>query len=211
VDDLLVEALALVDQRGMAWVRDGITAGQYRHPDGLHFGGDRTEESCALLEEVVAERLGGVEALFTLDLHTGHGPAGSVTLLCDQPPESDQAGFLTTLAADAVEATIGNPDATTGLKSGQIANGFADMLPDATCFATSAEFGTVADEEQLAATYLESWVHRRGDRHDPAHREVIWRYRCCFTPDDPAWEAAALAGGRRLIASSLDAVSDWEP
>jgi hypothetical protein len=132
-----------------------------------------------------------------------------VTLLCDQPPGSPQERFLRTLDADAVEATTGNPDATTAAKSGQIANGFAALFPDATCYATSAEFGTVSDEEQLAATYLESWVHRRGDRDDPDHREVMWRYRCCFTPDEPAWEAASLTGGRGLLASALSAVTDW--
>jgi hypothetical protein len=209
VDDLLVQALDLVERRGLAWVRDAITTGQYRHPDGLHFGGDRTEESCTILEQVVTERLAGVERLLTLDLHTGHGPGGSVTLLCDQPPGSPQERFLRTLDADAVEATTGNPDATTAAKSGQIANGFAALFPDATCYATSAEFGTVSDEEQLAATYLESWVHRRGDRDDPDHREVMWRYRCCFTPDEPAWEAASLTGGRGLLASALSAVTDW--
>jgi hypothetical protein len=41
IGDLASTAQALVDARGLAWVRDGITAGQYRHPDGLHYGGAR--------------------------------------------------------------------------------------------------------------------------------------------------------------------------
>ena len=44
IDDLMAAAGALVDEHGLAWVRDRITVGQHHHPDGLHFGGDRTEE-----------------------------------------------------------------------------------------------------------------------------------------------------------------------
>ncbi|MCU0271242.1 MAG: M14 family metallopeptidase [Acidimicrobiales bacterium] len=210
VEALVVDALRLVDERGLAWVRDGITRGQYRHADGLHYGGERTEASNRFLEEVVTEHVGGVELALTLDLHTGHGPRGAVTLLSDQPPGSDQDGFLREhFGPDRVEATVDNPDATTGPKSGQIANGFRQLLGGAVAHATSVEFGTSADEEQLAATYLESWVHRHGDREDPVHADVVWAYRCCFTPDDPVWEATCLAAGADVLDRAVDAVAGW--
>lgn len=210
VDDLLATAQALVAERGLAWVRDGITKGQYRHPDGLHFGGARTEESTALLQRAFAERLGGADRVLTIDLHTGHGRWGEVTFLSDAAPGTPQDTFLRThFGADRVEATADNPDATTGVKSGQIANGIGQLLEGATCFASSVEFGTEHELEQLAATYLESWVHRHGDRDDPAHAEVVWRYRCCFTPDDREWERTALAQGRALLDDAVRAVGAW--
>ncbi|MFN8017990.1 MAG: DUF2817 domain-containing protein [Acidimicrobiales bacterium] len=106
-------------------------------------------------------------------------------------------------------ATVGNADATTGRKAGQIGSGIGDLLPGAVHHATSVELGTVPDEEQLAATYLESWVHRRGDRSDPAHAEVVWAYRCCFTPDDATWAEACLDAGERLTDRAVAAVSAW--
>jgi len=203
-------ALELVAERGLAFVRDGITRGQYRHADGLHFGGDRTEESVRIVERVVRERLAGTERLLAIDLHTGHGPRGELTLLSDRPAGSAQDRFLGTLAGPgAVEATADNPAATTGTKSGQIANGLADLFGGATCFATSAEIGTVSDEEQLVATVLEHWVHRFGDRSNPAHAEIVQRYRRCFAPDDAAWEESALAKGRALLDAALGAVAEW--
>jgi predicted deacylase len=208
VDEVLSAAADLVRTRGLAWVRDGLTAGQYRHPDGLHFGGDRTEESTAILEAEVATRLIGVERVLTIDLHTGHGPPGAVTALSSQPPGTMQDAMLRTLC-DRVEATGGNADATTGPKSGSIATGIAGLLPGATCVATALEFGTTPDLEQLAATYQEHWVHRRGDRTDPAHAAAIWRYRACFTPDDPGWETAAVADGRTLLDRAVEAVASW--
>ena len=154
VDELLARAATLVAERGGAWVRDAITTGQYRHPDGLHYGGERTEASNRVLEGVVAEHVAGRDHVLVLDLHTGHGPRGEVTLLSDEPPGSDQDAFLRDRFPGArVEATVGNPEATTGCKSGQIANGIRDLLPPGRCWSTSAEIGTAGDLEQLAATY----------------------------------------------------------
>lgn len=210
VDDLLVAAAAIVDERGLSWVRDAITAGQYRHPDGLHFGGDRTQDATRALEQFLTTELAGVERLLTVDLHTGHGPWGEAVALSDAPPGSAQDRFLRIALPDAtVEATTGNPDATTGVKSGQIANGLRDLVSDATCFSTSLEIGTASAEEQLVATYQEQWVHRRGDRANPEHAAAIWAYRCCFTPDDPAWERRARDLGAVQLDTALAAVSDW--
>jgi hypothetical protein len=208
VSSMLADAQSLIEQRGLAWVRDGITVGQYRHADGLHFGGDRTEPSNRILEGVIPALVGRATKVLTVDLHTGHGPYGTFTALCNQPPGSPQARFLETWC-DRVEATTGNPDATTALKAGQIANGFAELFPEATCFATSLEIGTADDIAQLAATYQEQWVHRRGRRDDAAHLAAVWAYRSCFTPDDPDWEQAALAGGRAHLDRALAAVTAW--
>ncbi len=208
VDQLLAKAQALVEARGLAWVRDGITAGQYRHADGLHYGGARTEESNRILERVLPTALAAVERVLVVDLHTGHGPKGEVTMLSDQPPVSPQDVFLRA-TFDRVEATTGNPDATTGPKAGQIAHGVRAALSNASCCSTTLEFGTSSDLEQLQATYQEQWVHRRGDRSNPAHLAAVWNYRCCFTPDDREWERIALRAGRDHLDRSLAALEAW--
>lgn len=207
VEDLVVTAGEWVDRKGLDWVREGITRGQYRHPDGLHYGGTRTERSNLVLEELVGD-LVGVSTALVLDLHTGHGPHGELTLLSDQPPGSAQdRWFREDMAWERVEATVDNPDATTGVKSGQIGNGIRELLGAERSAATAAEFGTTPDMEQLVATYLESWVHRRGDRSDPVHAAIVWQYRCCFTPDDPSWAAACRRSGTALVDRGLDALS----
>jgi hypothetical protein len=189
-------------------VRDGITVGQYTHPDGLHYGGGRTEESNRTLERIIPECVGSAERVLAVDLHTGHGPRGELTALCDQPPGSAQETFLRAWC-DRVEATVDNPAATTARKVGQIASGFASVLPGAACFATSLEVGTADDLTQLAATYQEQWVHRCGDRSVPSHAAAVWTYRCCFTPPDPDWEQAAVSGYGRHLEGALAALAEW--
>jgi predicted deacylase len=210
IDAVFAAVNALVRERGAAWVRDAITAGQYSHATGLHYGGARTEASTAIVEAWVAAQLEGIECLLTIDLHTGHGPRGALTLLCDQPPGSAQHRFLAGLVGDAaVEATTGNAAATTAMKAGQIANGLARLFPAATCHATSAEFGTVSDGRQLAMTVLEQWAYRHGRRDDPGCRDIVEGYRACFTPDDGNWAAGCMAQGRALLDAALHAVRTW--
>jgi hypothetical protein len=215
VGQILAEISRLAQTRGPEWVRDGITFGQYRHADGLHYGGARTEASTRIVEELVGSRLQGVERLATIDLHTGHGPSAALTLLCDQPRGSEQHRFLAALGTGAVEVTAGGraaegvPAATTAPKAAQIANGFAQLFPGADSFATSAEFGTVSDGRQLVMTILEQWSHRQGRRDDPACRDIVWGYRCCFTPDNAAWVAACVGHGRALLRAAVIAVASW--
>ena len=212
IDEILEAAAALVAERGLAWVLDAITAGQYRHNDGLHFGGDRTEKSTAIVERVTADHLARTERLLVIDLHTGHGDRSEITCLSDEPPDSMQDTFLRTrLRADHVEATSGDPTARTGVKSGQIANGIraTRSAAGAEAYSTSLEVGTVSDEEQIVATILEQWVYRRGDRERPEHEAIGRQYRECFTPDDPEWEAAAMSAGRRHLDAAVTAVTEW--
>lgn len=209
VDDLVATAMELVERRGMDWVQDGITRGQYSRPDGLHYGGTRTEPSNRVLESII-DRVTGVDRALVIDLHTGHGPRSAITLLSDQPPGSAQDEFLRSNFTDVtVEATVTDPDATAGSTTGRIANGIRDLIGDGSC-STSAEFGTADDLEQLAATYQESWVHRHGDRDDPVHAAAIWRYRSCFTPEDATWAATCRRRGARLLDDALRAVARWD-
>ncbi len=208
VDDLLEVAGRLVAERGLDWVRAGLTAGQYRHADGLHYGGERTEESNRLLEAALLPLLAPVEQLVVVDLHTGHGPWSELTLLVDHGPGSDDSRFWAACAPGVrIEHARDDPEATVAPKVGQIANGLRDHVRQggAVAWSTTLEVGTVADLEQLAATYLEQWVYRRGDRRRPDHAEVCRRFARCFTPDDADWQQAAVTGMLSVLSAVFTA------
>jgi Protein of unknown function (DUF2817) len=205
---MLERASELVAARGATWIRDAITRGQYSHRDGLHFGGDRTEQSNRIIESIVDRHLDAAEFVFVVDLHTGHGPAGAVTMLSPDAPDSVNDRFLrATFPTAAIEATVDNPDATTGAKTGQIALGITQRARSSEAYAVTVEFGTTNDLEQLVATYQEQWVHRRGDRSNPEHAAVVDAYRRCFTPDQADWATSCLAQGCAIVASALRAVA----
>ncbi len=113
-DSLFEVTRALIDEHGHAWVKSAISEGQFSHPDGLYFGGDRTEESNLILARVLAERLAGVDDVLVVDLHTGHGEFGTYTLLSHVPEDHpDDAWLRSVFDADRIECTS-SVGATTG-------------------------------------------------------------------------------------------------
>ena len=196
-----------VEEHGIAWVRAAVSGGQYTHRDGLYFGGDRVEASTRIVGEVVAEHLAGARAALSIDLHTGHGAYGEPTILSDQPLESPGDGWLRArFDPDIVETTVGDPDATSATKVGQLGHGFAELLPDAEYHSVTLEIGTYRDTRMLLHERAEHWVHRHGDRSDPAHAAIVWDHRTASTPHDPAWVAAAMRHGRRVLDDGLTAI-----
>ena len=190
---------AMVEEYGSEWVKSAISAGQYSHPDGLYFGGDRTEESNLHLAEIVATRLAGAEEVLVVDLHTGHGAPGTYTLLSHvSEAHPDDAWLRRAFDADRIECTSA-PDATTGPKHGQIASGLGELVPGAVWRTVTMELGTISDTRMIVNERAEHWVHFHGDRSNPDHARIVWDHRCGSTPDDPEWERAARAHGVEVL------------
>ena len=190
---------SLIDRHGYSWVKSAVSEGQYSHPDGLYFGGDRTEQSNLILAGIVGDRLDAVEEVLVLDLHTGHGAFGASTRLSHGRPDHPADAWLRDVfGADVVECTSA-PDATTGPKHGQIAPGLRDVVGAPIWRTVTMELGTVSDTRMIVNERAEHWVHLHGDRSDPAHAQIVWEHRCGSTPDDPEWERAARAHGVRVL------------
>lgn len=207
VDEILAASAPVVAENGLDWVVDGITRGQYSHPDGLHFGGDDTEPSCRILEREVPALLGsGIERGLVLDLHTGIGEMGALTFLSSRPRGTAQTDFLDAAFGD-VRAPGGDSGGSARPKYGQIATGLAERTGGDAMFAVTLEFGTADDLAQLTATYQEQWVHRHGDVSVPDHAAARERYRRCFTPDDPEWERACVRNGVDAVVRAAEAVA----
>jgi predicted deacylase len=207
-ESFLERSRQLVEARGLPWLRDAISIGQYTHPDGLHFGGDRTEQSTRILAGVVAEHLAGVSTSCSVDLHTGHGARGTYTILSDARAGSETDRWLRRhFDPKRIEVTVDNPEATTARKVGQLGHGFADLLPGAEHRSVTFELGTVSDTKQILRARAEQWVHLHADRLDPAWRHVVWDHRCSYTPDDADWADRGMVMGQTVIDAALAAVN----
>lgn len=198
-DEFLARIGEYVGHHGIEWVSDAISAGQYTHDDGMHFGGARTEQSTELLAQVIAAELGGAESALVVDLHTGHGKYGTCTILTGGPVSSRNHGFLQ--AAFAPELL----EPTSGRAPGRLAAGLADVLPGCDLHSATVEFGTASGTRQLLASREELWVHVHGERRNPEHAAAVERYHRCFSPDDAAWEAGAMEQGRAILDDALRA------
>jgi predicted deacylase len=206
-EPFLAELRRFVETRGPRWVKAAISVGQYHHPDGLYFGGERTEASTAIVADVVARHAARAELVVTVDLHTGHGAWGSATLLSDAPSASPRADWLRATFPHTYIEHTSEESATTPWKRGQIAVGLAELLPDARYHSATFELGTVSDARMIVNERAEHWAHRHGSRGDAAVEEIRRAHLRCSAPDDDVWLTRAREHGRVVLDDALRAVA----
>lgn len=195
-------------RNGVDWLRAAISGGQYSHPDGLYFGGARDEPSTCRLRSIAQAHLSTADLVVAVDLHTGHGAFGTCTLLSHVPAGTVGDAWLQgCFSAERIEVTVGNAEATSAPKVGQLAKGLGQLIPAAEYHDVTFELGTFDELRMILAERAEHWVHFFGDRHDPAHAAAVWEHRICSTPDDPEWERSALDHGHRVLDQAITAVA----
>ncbi len=80
---------SFTEKHGRDALFDTLARGQYRHQDGLMYGGADREWSNRTLETIVTDTLGGAEKVAFIDWHTGIGDYGKPFFLCFNEPASD--------------------------------------------------------------------------------------------------------------------------
>ena len=200
---------ALIAEHGGTWMRDAVGFGQYTHPRGFHFGGDRTEQSTRILADVVAAHADGATRSLCVDLHTGHGDAGTHTLLTGARLGSHNDRWIRDRFR--AERCSGRAKDAPERHRGHLGAGLAEVLPGSEHHSVILEFGTRTDERQGVAARLEHWLHHHGDRTGMRGAEIIAANRRGYTPDEPEWARTALHQGRAVLDRALGAFGTTPP
>ena len=195
---------ALIDYQarcGRTAAETVLARGQYRHANGLFFGGREPSWSSRLLRSVFAGLTKSAERMTLLDIHTGLGPYGACQLICGV----DRAG----LRAAAIHRWLGN-GATffgpgTGFERlpGAIDSASEQMLPDTELTPITVEFGTLPALEVLQALRADNWLHSTSSRPD-LNCAIKQDMRRAFYPEDADWRELVLVRGRQVIARALN-------
>ena len=206
LDEFRELMMALVAERGGTWMRDVVSLGQYTHANGFHFGGHQTEQSVRILADVVARHAAAATRSLSVDVHTGHGPLGTHTLLTGARVGAPNDRWIRRhFTADEIS---GRAKSSPEGPRGHLGAGLADVLGNSEHHSMVLEFGTRSADRQVVTTRLENWVHHHGDRRTPEGIDIIMRNRRHYTPDDPGWAANALDQGRAVLDDALRAFDD---
>lgn len=198
-DALLVgRLLAFGQEHGIARLQAALTVGQYLHPEGLQFGGQRDEESNRLLREIAATATRGAPRIAWIDFHTGLGPFGQVEMISESAPEAVDFVRARAWWGDCVQSTI-TGDSHSSAVHGSIEMGLSEVLDDRELTAVAAEFGTHDPVRVATAIRADNWLHQHGDPDSEQGRTIKRELLEVFRPDDRGWEASILAIGARLI------------
>lgn len=196
-DATTAELLAEAQDIGLAEFQQVVTAGQYRHPGGVFYGGSGPVWSHRWLAEQASAMVGSARRLGIIDLHTGLGPWGHGELIVC-------AGKATPLYQRAERwwgdvRSMQDGESVSAELVGDWLGRIVDLLPAVEVTAAALEFGTVDPVSVLQALRGEAWLHSSGPADGTMAEAVRSEVRAAFADDDPAWLA--------LLAERFDQVA----
>lgn len=192
-------------------VQEALLIGQYRHADGLYYGGVALQEESRLLLNLWRAELGGYERAVYLDMHTGYGPCDQMTVVnSPQEPRSNhelaaQFGYPLVVRTEPGAFYAIRGDVVDGLYS--LAR---EAFPRTHFYGGTFEFGTLGDSLLNKIRSMQTMVLANQLRHhgakDAAVREVVLRrFEALYVPEALAWREKALADARRAFEGVLRA------
>jgi len=186
-------------------LQEAITKGQYKHPDGLYFGGNRESWSSLMLRDVFKEELRGVKRLIVIDFHTGLGPFGHGEMITEDMPGSPGYQRAVKMWGKRVCSSEAGESVSAPL-TGTVDRAVAKLLPRAELTFAALEAGTIAQREVFNALRKDNWLHRfAAGKHRDA--EAIRReIRAAFYPDTPEWKRKVWKTSREIVAAALQAL-----
>lgn len=195
---------AYAARHGRAAWQQAVSAGQYKHPDGLFYGGNQESWSSQMLQAVLREDLSRAKNMIVVDFHTGLGEPGSGEMILEAAvgsPAHQRAKAIW----GAMAASTSAGESLSAPLNGTIDDGIARFLPAAKVTFAALEVGTVPLDQMVRALRLANWQ----DHFAPDDRraaEISQVMRDAFYGDNPAWKRAAWALAQRTVAQALAAL-----
>lgn len=206
----LEDLLAFYGRVGEHAAMKTLSGGQYTHPAGVQYGGRHVSWSRRTLERIWSEQLAGARLLVNLDVHTGLGPMGRLTVF--QTADEDE------VAADlgqrwypehVFRSPRGEEDP---IDHGLLGPGFDSWAarhadPGAETATFVLEFGTHDIYRGITSFRADNWLHHHGDPTDATGRAITRFMQEQFFVDDLEWRQAVADQGEVAIHTALDSMT----
>jgi len=195
------------DKHGAFALQRAISAGQYKHPDGVYFGGSKESWSSLMLHDVIREHLASVKELIVIDFHTGLGESGAAEMITEELPGSPAYERQKTIWGDRVKSSEGG-DSLSAPLTGTIDAAFAKWLPKVELTFAALECGTQSTRDVFNALRRDNWLHQIAGKTDNADAAGIRRaVRDAFYVDTPEWKRSVWGHAVDVVESAIQALA----
>ncbi|HEY5289000.1 MAG TPA: DUF2817 domain-containing protein, partial [Caulobacteraceae bacterium] len=188
---------AFARDHGAMALQQAMSAGQYKHPTGIFFGGAGPTWSRRTQTAIFESYLASAGKVAIIDYHTGLGPWGyGEQIVTDGPPS---AGYQR--ARSWYGAAITCPAAGDSTSADIKGDGLAAaprILAHAEVTGMALEIGTQSLIEVLTALRADAWLHAHGDLASPQGREIKRAMRDAFYGDADDWKG--MVAGQSMLA-----------
>ncbi|HEY2033988.1 MAG TPA: M14 family metallopeptidase [Rhizomicrobium sp.] len=196
---------AYSDKHGVFKLQEAISAGQYKHPNGVYFGGARESWSHLMLKDVFREELKGIARLIVIDFHTGLGESGAAEMITEDLPGSDAYK-----RASAMWGNVQSSEAGESLSpplQGTIDQAVAKWMKGKELTFAALEVGTKPTRDVFAAIRRDNWLHQHARPNDPDWPGVKREIRDAFYVDTLEWKRSVWGHATKAVDAALAAIA----
>jgi len=191
-----------IEKNGAFAYQAAVSAGQYRHTDGLFFGGQGPGWSHRTIERLAQETLAGRAHVGVIDFHTGLGPRGHGELIAlGRPGDPLYDDAKAWYGDEAKSPEMG--DSASAEVSGSVELGYVRALPEARVNFVALEYGTLPPEQVLNALRGDNWLYLRGQVDSELGRRIKQDVRDAFYGDDDAWKQMVWDRADEIVGKAL--------
>jgi hypothetical protein len=193
-----LKLLKKVLQMGWPAFKSAFLLGQYRHPNGLFYGGEGYQEETQVLIDLYRGAFGAYDQVLHLDMHTGYGPRYQMSMVNSVHETRSSQEFVERFNYPLVVAA--NPEEFYAIQGDMIDYVYEMWLhefPKKKLFATAFEFGTYGDGlkgkvDMPRAMSFENRLYWQGTDDQNLARKVKYDFEELFNPSAPVWKEKAV-------------------
>ena len=178
---------AYADKHGRLALQAAVSRGQYKHKDGLFYGGAGPTWSRRTFTALARRHLKSAAHVAMIDFHTGLGPYGHGELICPHPVDSP-----VTRRAEAwfgKEMTVpARGNSSSAVIVGTMGRGLQTAAPQAAFTDIGLEYGTLPQNDVMLALRADNWLHVHGDLDSPQGKAIKAQIRAAFYQDKDDWK-----------------------
>jgi hypothetical protein len=193
---------AYAQKHGAFALQAALSGGQYTHPDGIFFGGEKAAWSNRTVRAIARELLARAQQVAVIDFHTGLGPFGHGELICAVAPTAKSFERAKAWYGDEMTSPESGTS-TSAVVVGVMTDAFPQELPDAKVTSIAIEYGTYAVPEVLRAVRADNWLHQRGDLGSAQARAIKADMKERFFPSGDKWREMVWARADQTIGWAL--------
>ena len=202
------QLMSYAASHGPAALQAAVTGGQYKHPDGVFYGGTAATWSQQTLRLVLRQHATQCRQLGWIDLHSGLGESGVGERIFSARDEDGAKHRAKAWWGNCITFTDDGSSTSSDLH-GNLWHAVYDECPQAGYAGIALEFGTQPPEAVLQALRYDHWVARRRDPHDAHLEPARAAMRHAFFTDTPQWKQAVLTQTRAAAVQAIAGMAAW--
>lgn len=200
-----------IARMGMKNFRNALLLGQYRHPQGLYYGGKERPEETQTLMNLYKQMMSSYDQILHLDIHTGYGPRYQMSLVNSALDKNPSAYYEKRFNYPLVVAATA--DEFYAIRGDMVDYEYAlwqNEFPEKRFFATAFEFGTLGNAlyglfHSPRVMIHENRAYWHGAKNENLLAKIKHGFEELFNPTASDWKKKAITDADQAFNGILSA------